>query len=86
LNLLLLLPPLCFCTVALPRSGQWRRIVQAGVNVSESPSNRTWVLDAPFTVTPDLGPDGSAVEIMPFRGRNIFYGDTYYDGKGEESR
>jgi hypothetical protein len=47
-------------------AGQWRRIVVPGVNVTASPTNRTWVLDAPFAVTP-LSHD-SIIEIMPFRG------------------
>jgi hypothetical protein len=61
------------------RAGQWRRIVVSGVGIAESPSNRTWVLDRPFDVEPDLGPGGSSLEIMPFRGHNIFHGDSYYD-------
>jgi hypothetical protein len=59
---------------------QIRRVVQPGVGVEPSPTNRTWVIASPFEVTPDLGASGSWVEIMPFRGRNIFFrnynGDT----------
>jgi hypothetical protein len=46
-----------------------------GVNVTPSVTNRTWIISKPFTVTPDLGSSGSFVEIMPFRGRNIFHQD-----------
>ena len=51
---------------------QTRRIVVPGVNATPSPSNRTWVIDRPFAVEPDAE---SMVEIMPFRGRNIFHRD-----------
>ena len=37
------------------------------------------MLSAPFVVTPDVGPSGSFVEIMPFRGRNIFHRDMNVD-------
>lgn len=52
------------------------RILVAGVNVTPSPFNRTWILAAPFAVTPDIGVSGSWVQILPFRGRNIFFRDT----------
>lgn len=58
---------------------QFRRIVVPGVNTTASPSNRTWVLDTPFAVTPATGPSGSWVQIMPFRGRNIFHRDLNVD-------
>jgi hypothetical protein len=63
---------------------QIRRILIAGVNVTASPSNRTWVLDQPFAVTPaTIDADGAAaasfVQIMPFRGRNIFFRDQNTD-------
>lgn len=58
---------------------QFRRVVQPGVNTTASPTNRTWVLVAPFDVTPDVGPGGSFVQIMPFRGRNIFARDMNVD-------
>lgn len=46
-------------------AGQWRRIVQAGVYTDPNvTTNRTWVVDAPFDVTPDAT---SFIEIMPFR-------------------
>jgi hypothetical protein len=47
-------------------AGQWRRIVVPGVNATMGPGNRTWVLDAPFTVQPL--PGDSLIQIMPFRG------------------
>lgn len=51
---------------------QFRRVVVPGVNTTPAPTNRTWVIDRPFAVAP--GAD-SFVEIMPFRGRNIFHRD-----------
>jgi len=59
--------------------GQVGRILIAGVNTTWAASNRTWVLREPFPVTPTLGPSGSFVQIMPFRGRNIFFRDTNTD-------
>ena len=41
-----------------------------------NPKNRTWIVEAPFDIPP--GPE-SYVEIMPFRGRNIFSGDEFKD-------
>ena len=58
---------------------QIRRVLLPGVNVTASPSNRTWVLSEPFAVDPDVGPGGSTVQIMPFRGRNIFHRDLNVD-------
>jgi hypothetical protein len=63
---------------------QFRRILVAGVNVTPSVSNRTWVLDQPFAVTPATIATGGAaaasfVQLMPFRGRNIFFRDTNTD-------
>lgn len=58
---------------------QYRRIVVPGVNYTAAPTNRTWVVDAPFDVTPDVGPSGSFVQVMPFRGRNIFFRDANID-------
>jgi hypothetical protein len=55
---------------------QIRRIVTPGVNVTPSLSNRSWVLDQPFAAEPEVGPGGSWVQIMPFRGRNIFFRDS----------
>lgn len=46
-------------------AGQWRRIVVAGVYTDPNvTTNRTWVVDSPFAVTPDAT---SFIEIMPFR-------------------
>jgi hypothetical protein len=56
--------------------GQSARIAVAGVNVTPSPMNRTWVLAQPFAAPPEPGAGGSWVQIMPFRGRNIFFRDT----------
>lgn len=47
-------------------AGQWRRIVSPGVNSTLGDGNRTWVLDAPFTVDPL--PNDSLIQILPFRG------------------
>ena len=73
-------------------AGQNVRIAIAGVNVTPTPMNRTWILTAPFTATPDVGVGGSWVQILPFRGRNIFFRDTnietgphQYYGHGVES-
>jgi hypothetical protein len=55
---------------------QIARITVAGVNTTPAPSNRTWTIEAPFKVTPDVGAGGSWIQIMPFRGRNIFFRDT----------
>lgn len=53
-------------------AGQYRRIVVPGIGAEPSnPSNRTWVLDSAFAVAPDAS---SFVEIMPFRGRNLWAG------------
>lgn len=58
---------------------QSRRIVVPGVNVTNATTNRTWGVDSPFDVAPDVGPGGSFVEIFPFRGRNIFDRDYNID-------
>jgi hypothetical protein len=58
---------------------QSRRVIVPGVNTTNATTNRTWVVDAPFTVPPDVGPAGSFVEIFPFRGRNIFHRDANID-------
>jgi hypothetical protein len=58
---------------------QSRRIVVPGVNTTNATTNRTWVVDSPFAVEPDVGPMGSFVEIFPFRGRNIFDRDFNID-------
>jgi hypothetical protein len=42
-----------------------------------NPNNRTWIVDAPWTLPPDAG---SYIQITPFRGRNIFTGDHWADG------
>ena len=55
---------------------QTARIAVAGVNVTPTLTNRTWTLAAPFAVTPDVGNGGSWVQVLPFRGRNIFFRDT----------
>jgi hypothetical protein len=65
------------------------RVVQPGVNTTASPTNRTWIVDRPFSITPSLAnstassssppSDPSFVEIMPFRGRNIFHRDYIVD-------
>lgn len=63
-------------------AAQTRRVVLPGVNTTASPTNRTWVLDAPFQVTPTTtgGPAlPSWVEVMPFRGRAIFHRDYNVD-------
>jgi hypothetical protein len=54
------------------------------VNVTPSATNRTWVVDQPFAVPPATIADSGAgaasfVQIMPFRGRNIFFRDTNED-------
>ncbi len=57
--------------------GQWRRITQAGVYTDPNvTSNRTWLIDSPFDVTPD---GSSFIQIMPFRGRIIFARNHYVD-------
>jgi hypothetical protein len=62
-------------------AGQWRRVVTPGIGAEASnPHNRTWVLDRPFRIPPQVGPGGSFVQILPFRGRSIFSGDTWEDG------
>lgn len=55
------------------------RVTVPGVNTTAAPTNRTWVLAAPLAVPPAPGPAGSWVQIMPFRGRNIFHRDTNID-------
>lgn len=62
-------------------AGQWRRIAVAGVYTDPNvTTNRTWVLDSPFTVEPSVDPAApSFVEIMPFRGRIIFSRNHYED-------
>jgi hypothetical protein len=55
------------------------RVLVPGVNTTAAPSNRTWVLAAPFGVPPATGPSGSWVQVMPFRGRNIFHRDRNVD-------
>jgi hypothetical protein len=57
--------------------GQFGRVLIAGVNTTRAPSNRTWVLSEPLPVPPAVG--SSFVQIMPFRGRNIFFRDTNED-------
>jgi len=57
-------------------AGQSARVLVPGVNVTPAATNRTWVLDAPFAAPPAPGAGGSWVEVMPFRGRNIFHRDT----------
>jgi hypothetical protein len=59
-------------------AGQYRRIVVPGIGAEpSSPTNRTWIVDAPFTVAPD---GNSTVQITPYRGRNVFSGDEWADG------
>ena len=68
------------CAVVLSGrgAGQWRRIVTPGIGAEASnPGNRTWVLDAPFAVTPSAD---ALVQFTPFRGRNVFSGDLWKDG------
>ena len=62
-------------------AGQWRRIAVAGVYTDPNvTTNRTWVLDAPFTVEPSTDAAApSYVEVMPFRGRIIFSRNQYDD-------
>jgi hypothetical protein len=60
-------------------ASQSRRVVVPGVNTTNSTTNRTWVVDTPFDIGPDIGPTGSFVEIFPFRGRNIFHRDYNSD-------
>jgi hypothetical protein len=57
-------------------AGQSARVLVPGVGVEPAATNRTWVLAQPFAATPDVGSNGSWVQIMPFRGRNIFFRDT----------
>lgn len=57
-------------------TGQYRRIVVPGVNATAAPSNRTWVIDSPFVPSPDAS---SIVQVLPFRGRNIWHRNTYKD-------
>lgn len=61
-------------------AGQWRRIAVPNGNAT---GNRTWQVDAPFTVTPATAPAAGAaasfVEILPFRGRIIFHRNSYED-------
>lgn len=57
--------------------GQTRRVLIPGAGVLPSPTNRTWVLAEPFDVTPE--PGVSFVEIHPYRGRVIVFGNTYAD-------
>lgn len=58
--------------------GQYRRIVVPGIGPEKTnPMNRTWILDAPWTLPPD---STSIIQITPYRGRNIFSGDLWSDG------
>ena len=57
--------------------GQTRRVLVPGAGVGPSPTNRTWVLDAPFDVAP--APGESFVQIHPYRGRVIIFGNSYTD-------
>eukprot|EP00051_Salpingoeca_urceolata_P006517 m.86074 g.86074 ORF g.86074 m.86074 type:complete len:580 (+) comp14864_c0_seq1:1233-2972(+) len=56
--------------------GQMRRIVKAGIFVSPTPSNRTWVVDRPWTVEPD---STSFIQIYAFRGKIIFEQNLFRD-------
>ena len=58
-------------------TGQWRRIVVPGINSTATPSNRTWVLDRAFDVPPQ--PNDSLVQVLPFRGQNIWHRNSYRD-------
>jgi len=58
--------------------GQYRRIVTPGIGPEKTnPNNRTWVVDSPWTLDPD---SSSWIQITPYRGRNIFSGDSFSDG------
>lgn len=57
--------------------GQTRRVLVPGAGVLPSPTNRTWVIDRPFYVAPEAGV--SFVEIHPYRGRVIIFGNSYAD-------
>lgn len=67
----------CIAVLNGTGAGQYRRIVVPGSGAEPSPQNRTWVVDAPWAVEPD---ESSYIQITPFRGRNIFAGDTWTDG------
>lgn len=59
--------------------GQIRRIVEQGIGPEPTnPNNRTWVVNQPFDIPP-LG-NTTFVQIMPYRGQNIFIGDQFEDG------
>lgn len=57
-------------------ANQIARIVVPGVNVTPALSNRTWVVDSLFVAAPAVGEGGSWVQVLPFRGRNIFHRDS----------
>ena len=57
--------------------GQTRRVLVPGAGVLPSPTNRTWVLAEPFDVAPE--PGVSFIEIHPYRGRVIIFGNSYAD-------
>ena len=59
-------------------AGQYRRVVVPGAGPGPvNPDNRTWILDAPWTLPPDAT---SYIQITPYRGRNLFVGDLFTDG------
>ena len=54
--------------------GQLRRVVNQS---ADSDGNAKWVMDKPF-IAP-LTPHESWIQVMPFRGRNLFVENTYRD-------
>ena len=54
-------------------AGQVRRVVR-----EPAKGKGVWVLDSPLDPV-DYGPGGSYVEISPYRGRNVFRGNTFRD-------
>jgi hypothetical protein len=50
-------------------AGQYRFVVKN--------EGRSWEVDRPWLIPPD---DTSAISIAPFRGRNLFIGNTFVDG------
>jgi len=50
-------------------AGQYRRVV--------ANSGREWEVDRPWTIVPDTA---SLISITPFRGQNLFIGNTFEDG------
>ena len=61
--------------------GQYRRITKSGVyHNANTPTNRTWIIDSPFEVTPDTGNQyGAFIQIYTFRGQVIWYNNDFAD-------